>query len=324
MCDTFSMNERLRIGRAVLAGGLLVLACVAGLSADFPKSQGYVTDTASVLSADVRARIDSRIRAVEQQTTAEIAVVTVSALDGMSVEEYGTKLFNEWGIGKKGRDNGVLILVAPTEREIRIEVGYGLEPVLPDGLAGDVVRTNAIPSFKNGDYSAGILASVERIASIVEANEVVTPEERRRLANLASRGDMPPTLLTTPFFGAFVGIGAFMLGAGFRSKVFFPILFGSLFGGMPYLISLLPFMNVTHWVLTPFAIAMLVFGWRKGSSASFRAMAIGPRGAGSGRSGGWVMGGGSSSSSGGSSSSSGSGSSFGGGSSGGGGASGRW
>ena len=108
------------------------------------------------------------LRDVEQQTTAEIAVVTVPSLDGMTVEEYASRLFKAWGIGKKGRDNGVLVLVAPTEHKMRIEVGYGLEAVLPDGLAGQIVRTECLPRFKEGDYAA-------------------RPSRRRR----ARRGDRP-------------------------------------------------------------------------------------------------------------------------------------
>jgi uncharacterized protein len=293
------------------------------LAGAFPAPQGRVTDAAAIIDAGAKTELESLIRATEEKTTAEIAVVTVSSLDGMTVEEYGNRLFNEWGIGKKRTDNGVLVLVAPTERNIRIEVGYGLEPILPDGLAGEIIRTDALPAFRNGHYAVGILASVRRIAAIVEARHIVTAEERRQLAIDAE--ERPPSLLTTPFFGMFVGIGALAIGLGVRARAFFPILFGTLFGGLPLLMSLLPFFNASLWILGPLAIGMFVFGYRKGATESWREMA---RGQGrrsysqSGSSSGWVMGNsGSSSSSSGSSSSS---SSFGGGSSGGGGASGSW
>ena len=103
-------------------------------AAELPKPHGLVTDLAGVLDADGKAGIEALLRETEQNTSAEIALATVPSLDGRTVEDYANALFNEWGVGKRGKDNGVLVLVAPTERKIRIEVGYGLEPVLPDGL----------------------------------------------------------------------------------------------------------------------------------------------------------------------------------------------
>lgn len=144
---------------------ILVALATAALAADFPKPQGFVTDAASILTSASKAEAESVIREAERKTTAEIAVATVPSLDGLSVEEYATRLFAEWGVGKKGADNGVLILVAPSERAMRIEVGYGLEPILPDALAGDIIRNDALPAFRSGDYPAGILASVRRVAA---------------------------------------------------------------------------------------------------------------------------------------------------------------
>ena len=103
-----------------------------------------------------RPSIDRRLDQLEQQTSSEIAVATVESLDGMSVEEYANRLFKEWGVGQAKQDNGVLVLVAPNEREMRIEVGYGLEGVLPDGLAGQVIRDDFTPRFRENDYSGGI------------------------------------------------------------------------------------------------------------------------------------------------------------------------
>ena len=311
--------------RAAVVACLLAVSAIAPVVAALPKPQGVVTDLAGVLTPAARAEAESRIREVEQKSTAEIAVATVPSLDGLSVEEYATRLFNEWGSGKKATDTGVLILVAPTERAMRSVVGYGLEPILPDGLAGDVIRTDALPAFRNGDYAGGIVATVGRVASIIEANHIVTDEERARLA--ASAEDRPPALLTTPFFGLFIAIGALAVGVGLRARAVSPILFGGFFGGIPFLMSLVPFFNASRLILGPFALGMLVLGYVKGGKKSWMDAARGttPRHSGSerGRSG-WVMGGSPSSSSSRGSSSSSSGGSFGGGSSGGGGASGRW
>src|SRR5687768_7244828 len=108
--------------------------------AALPKMEGPVNDLAGVLAPEAEQAIKSRIRAVEAATTAEIAVVTVRSLEGETVETYANRLFNQWGIGKKGKDNGVLILAAIEDRKIRIEVGYGLEGTLPDGRCGQIIR----------------------------------------------------------------------------------------------------------------------------------------------------------------------------------------
>lgn len=102
---------------------------------DFPKPTGRVSDFAGVLDASSQAEIDRLLDDLERTTSSEVAVAVVRSLDGMSVEEYASRLFKAWGIGQAKQDNGVLVLVAPNERDIRIEVGYGLEGVLPDGLA---------------------------------------------------------------------------------------------------------------------------------------------------------------------------------------------
>ena len=305
---------------------LFTSALVIGRAA-LPDPQGSVTDLAGVIDAGAKSAIDARIQQVRDKTTAEIAVATVPSLDGTSVEDYANRLFKQWGIGKKGKDNGVLVLVAPTEHKIRIEVGYGLEGVLPDGLSGEIIRANALPAFRNGDYSGGTQATVGRIAEIVEANHTLTPEERDKLA--AGADQRPPIWLMTPFFGLFIALGTFAVGLGLRSRTVFPLIFGSMFTGIPGLMALIPFFNASWLVLGPLAIGMFAWGYSKGANAGWLATLRDSgtgKGSGKGKSSGWVMGassGSSSSSSSGSSSSS-SGSSFGGGSSGGGGASGSW
>lgn len=308
--------------RAALIG--LVLALVSSLllaRVDFPKATGLVNDFANVLDASAREQLDQLLKQTERETTAEIVFVSVTSLDGMSEDEYANKLFKDWGIGKKKEDNGVLVLVAPTERAMKIEVGYGLEGVLPDGLAGEIIRAQFLPQFRKNDYPAGIRDGMRRITEVVRADHVLTAEERQRLDQASSR--QGPAWVLVPFMGIFVAIGAFAIGLGVRAKTVGPILFGLGFH-IPFLIALAMFFTITLYTLGPLSLAMMVLGYRKGAMAKWRNTA-GSKGTG------WTMGGGSSSggsssgsswSSGGGSSSS--GSSFGGGSSGGGGASGRW
>lgn len=311
--------------RAALVALALCLAGGVPLArAAFPKSTGFVNDFANLLDAPSRAALDQLLTQVERDTTAEIVFVSVTALDGMSIEEYTNKLFKEWGIGKKKEDNGVLVVVAPSDRSMKIEVGYGLEGVLPDGLAGEIIRAQFTPRFRENDYPGGVRAGMQRVADVVRTNHVLTAEERARLDRPAT--GQGPVWILIPFLGIFVAIGAFAVGLGVRAKTVGPILFGLLFSGIPFLIALAVFFTITLFTLGPLALAMLVIGYRKGAMVKWRNTA-GTKGTG------WTMGGGGSSGSGGSSSgsswssgggSSSSGSSFGGGSSGGGGASGRW
>jgi uncharacterized protein len=313
------MNRRLVV---VLHAVCVATASVALAQSGFPAHTGYVNDFARVLDASSREELETLLRATEQKTSAEVAVATVTSLNGMSVEEYANRLFQQWGIGKKREDNGILVLVAPSERQMRIEVGYGLEPILPDGLAGQIIREEFLPRFRDGDFAGGIQNGLRRIVLLVEAHHVLTPEERERLQN--SNDGAPPLLIMLPFLGLFVALGSFALGIGVRTRTFFPLIWGGGFAGIPFVIALASIFTATLVVLLPVAIAMAVWGYRVGARLPWMTSLRGPRTLDQG----WVMGtsssGRSGSSSGSSWSSGSSGGSFGGGSSGGGGASGRW
>src|SRR5262245_3489092 len=124
-----------------------------------------VQDDAGLLTPEQRESLETLSREVERQTTAQIAVVTVNSLDGQTVDEYAHELFNKWGIGDRKNNNGVLFLVAPRERRMRIEVGWGLEPLLTDGLCGEIRDSFVIPRFKANDFPGGIIAGTQQIAS---------------------------------------------------------------------------------------------------------------------------------------------------------------
>jgi uncharacterized protein len=120
----------------------------------FEKPIGFLNDYENILSTD--EEIEAVLRGFEEETSVEIAVVTVEDFDGMSIEEFAERLFSEWGIGKKDKDNGVLIVVSATQRQSRIEVGYGLESVLTDGYTGRVQDEAMIPYFKDDEFDRGI------------------------------------------------------------------------------------------------------------------------------------------------------------------------
>lgn len=136
---------------------LFLLLCFLVMGAGFPKPSGYVTDSANIISSDTKSAIHNLSYELQQKSGAQLAVVTVKSLDGLSVEDYAWQLFEKWGIGEKGKDTGVLLLIAPSERKMRIEVGYGFEGAIPDGLAGEIIRNDITPYFKQGDMDQGIL-----------------------------------------------------------------------------------------------------------------------------------------------------------------------
>lgn len=144
-----------------IAGILLILlllpfACtVASAATPSPTASFYVNDSAGVLSGAQEAKMLSAAEALAKQTGAQVVVLTVTSLDGKAIEEYALEIARDWGIGDKDEDNGVLILLSTGDREIRVEVGYGLEGCLPDGKTGRLIDTYAIPYYSENDFAAG-------------------------------------------------------------------------------------------------------------------------------------------------------------------------
>ena len=136
------------------------------------RPQGYVTDLARVIDAATKTKLEMLCAEVEQKTGAQIAVVTVNSLDGQSIEDYAADLYKHLGVGSKKNDRGVLLLVAPKERQYKIEVGYGLEPVINDARAGDIGR-EMVPDLRRGDYNAAILLATSHLAQLIAADRGV-------------------------------------------------------------------------------------------------------------------------------------------------------
>ncbi len=147
---------------------------------NYPAPTGFVVDAAHIIDDSIETRITARLSALEVTSTSEIAVATVASLEDLSIEEYATGLFAYWGVGKAKQDNGVLLLVAPNEREVRIEVGYGLEGALTDLESSHIIDTILIPAFKDNKYGEGIDEAVNAIVQAVEGEysvETVTTDD---------------------------------------------------------------------------------------------------------------------------------------------------
>lgn len=135
---------------------------------DNPFLVGRVTDNAEILNDSTRRTLTERLKAHEAGTGNQVAVLTVPTIGDESIEEYAVAVFESWKLGVKGKDNGVLIIVVPNDRRMRIEVGYGLEGALTDSMAGQIIRNVMTPRFKEGDFDGGVEAGVQSVIDVLE------------------------------------------------------------------------------------------------------------------------------------------------------------
>jgi uncharacterized protein len=155
-----------------LARGVAFVCCLvtAAFALDFPQLTGRVVDQAGVMSADSRSAVEEKLKDLEDKSGIQLVVATVKSLQGGGVETYANELFRAWKLGQAQKNNGVLLLVAPNEHKVRIEVGYGLEGTLTDALSSVVISSAIIPRFKTGDFSGGIERGVDGIISILSGD----------------------------------------------------------------------------------------------------------------------------------------------------------
>uniref|UniRef100_A0A832MLJ3 TPM domain-containing protein n=1 Tax=Eiseniibacteriota bacterium TaxID=2212470 RepID=A0A832MLJ3_UNCEI len=161
-----------------------------------PAAAGYVNDHAGIIDEPARARLEAFLDQLEKKTGAEFAVLTMRSTAPADPSAYKVRVFEAWGLGKKGEDNGLLMLVAVEEREVRFETGYGLEGTLPDGLQSRLFRDVMRPRFRDGDYAGGITQGVLACAARIAAEKGVTLEwDGRELRYDAPRRNRLPRLL---------------------------------------------------------------------------------------------------------------------------------
>lgn len=155
--------------RAALASiaWVYLICAVAAQTLSFPSLTGRVVDEAAVLNMTDRAALTESLAGLETKTTDQLVVVTLKSLQGTSVEDYGYQLGRRWQIGQKDKNNGVLLIVVPSERKIRIEVGYGLEGTLTDAISRMIIENSILPQFKAGDVPGGIKRGVEDIIQVL-------------------------------------------------------------------------------------------------------------------------------------------------------------
>jgi uncharacterized protein len=182
------VTARIAMALSALAAVVILLASFAALGAPtFPALTGQIVDNANILSAEDRAAIDAELKALEAKSTDQLVVVTVPSLDGYEIEDYGYQLGRHWGIGQKDKNNGVLLIVAPNERKVRIEVGRGLEPIVTDLMSKIIIENAIVPEFRRGNFGAGIRAGVRDLKDTLLGDA----EEVRERARGLGEGDGP-------------------------------------------------------------------------------------------------------------------------------------
>jgi uncharacterized protein len=220
------MRIAMRIVLLAAAWLSLFIALPAAAAPSFPALTGRVTDEAGILSEDTRDKLTSMLAQQEQQTGVQLAVVTVKSLQGYDIQDYGYQLGRKWGIGQKGKDNGALLIIAPNERKMRIEVGYGLEGQLTDAQSKLIIAEIITPFFKRGDYDGGVMAGTTAMLKTI-GGATINPDEYApaqgyddsgRRGNPIGMGIIPIILLVILFW-----IGGWRFVAG--------LLLGSMLGG---------------------------------------------------------------------------------------------
>lgn len=171
--------------RILTAAALMMLALLAfaggarAAEPQFPELTGRIVDNASLIKPEDRAAIEADLKALEGKSTDQLVVVTLPSLQGYEIEDFGYQLGRKWGIGQKGKNNGVLLIVAPNERKVRIETGRGLEPLVTDLMSKIIIENAIVPEFRRGDYSAGIRAGVRDIKDVLLGDEEAVKERAR-------------------------------------------------------------------------------------------------------------------------------------------------
>jgi uncharacterized protein len=318
-----------------LAGLMFALAVAAppvrAQSVEVPYLTGRVMDHAEILRPETRRRLGEQLREHERKTTNQVVVLTVPTLRGESVETYALRVFEQWQLGQKGKDNGVLVLVVPQERRMRIEVGYGLEGTLTDAAAARIIRNVMTPRFKQGDFDGGIAQGVSAILGQLEGRpqDAAGGDDAQARPASGGRQELMPAPDMAPhekvLFGAFIfgiiglftfigivtpGMGWFLYFFLIPFWAMFPIvIFGS---------------QVTFYILMAYLFGFPAAKLLVSRSETYRRATEDLKKKGRASIGGFTVGGGGSSWSSGRSWSSGGGFSGGGGRSGGGGSSGSW
>lgn len=208
-----SLGSRILGGLLALAIVFISLVVTQARAFDIPAPQGFINDYAQILSSDFVASQESQLQALsESELGGEIAVVTITSLAGEPIEDVAQQFFDQWQIGQKNTDNGVLVLIAVEDREIRIQTGYGAETVITDSIAGRIIRDEMTPAFQQGNYQVGIDRAVASLTKYLN-----DPELAEQDAQQTSLIDIFPWALAG-YFALIFGMSFFTYGVAFFAR----------------------------------------------------------------------------------------------------------
>ena len=200
-----------RTGACLALSVLMLLA--AAFAANFPALTGRVVDQANIIPAESRQAIEAKLTDLETKSGIQLVVATVTSLDGQEIEPYANELFRVWKLGEKTKNNGVLLLIAPNERRVRIEVGYGLEGTLTDALSQVIIANAITPRFKTSDYAGGITRGVDDIITVLTTD---ASEWQKRPSLRLDRAPAPTPVNWLAIVGIVVVIGLMIVSPAFR------------------------------------------------------------------------------------------------------------
>src|SRR6516164_3480446 len=192
----------------------LLCAGLVTFAANRPALTGRIVDQANVIPADTRSAIEPKLAELEDKSGIQLVVATVTSLDGQEIEPYANDLFRSWKLGEKTKNNGVLLLVAPKERRVRIEVGYGLEGTLTDALSKVIIANAMAPRLKAGNYSGGISRGVDDIITVLTTD---SSEWQQRPSLRLDNEDTPDWVAAILIIGAIVLMVLLLVSPKFRS-----------------------------------------------------------------------------------------------------------
>ena len=181
----------------LMMGLLLATQAAAQGAPNFPPLTGRVVDQANLLSPQTEQLLTEKLAALEAESSDQLVVVTLNSLQDQEIEDYGYRLGRAWGIGQSENDNGALLIVAPNERKVRIEVGYGLEPILTDAFSSLVIQNEILPSFRQGDFEGGIVKGVDALVTQLSLDPAEA-EARAAAVEVEKPGAVSYTHLTLP------------------------------------------------------------------------------------------------------------------------------
>jgi uncharacterized protein len=251
------VSPRHRFGRVALAAGVCLAALLASADVQVPPLAGRVVDLTGTLSGGAVNRIETELADFEAKKGSQIAVLIVPSTQPEEIEQYGIRVAEQWKLGRKGVDDGAILLVAKDDRRVRIEVGYGLEGALSDAISNRIIDETIRPHFKLGDYDAGVEEGVKQMISVADGEPLPAPD--RRWEHKSGMGNLLP-------LGIVLVVVASAVLRTIFGRLFGSLATGGLAGGLVWLISHLLALGVGAGV-GAFLFAMLlgsVRGWSAG------------------------------------------------------------